>query len=547
MKQRQPTLKITPETNTDWALVGGVVRTQDPENPLAQAVAIKDDRIVAVGDNDTVLGLCSRTTRRVELNGSLVLPGFMDSHFHFFETCFFRLGLDLSATASLEQLQEAVSSRSRSLPTGSWIWGNGWFEPAWPEPKLPGRRDLDAVAPDNPVLLWRADLHMAVANSKALAEAGIGRDTPDPGSGVIDRDPEGNPTGILRDLAINMVKRAIPKPDYRQLEAALCSLTADLHACGITAVHDVHLMGGLDAPAALSFLQAANRKGLVRLRCWTSLAGELLHHAIALGLSTGFGDRRLMIGHIKYFGDGSMGARTAWQLEPYRDGGRGITLVDPQQLGEDIRAAHKAGLAVMVHAIGDRTCKMVINIMAALPGDSVVSGPAVVHRIEHLQMVRKSDLQRLAGLDVVASVQPVNLPDDIDMLEKALGPLAGRCYVFKEMAAAGIKLVFGSDHPVCPFDPLLGLSAAVTRCRPDGYPEGGWYPEQCLSVEQSLAAYTRVAADAAGAGQWLGTVTAGKKADLIVVDRDLAAAGCRISDARVLMTFFDGELVFQGE
>ena len=171
------------------------------------------------------------------------------------------------------------------------------------------------------MLLWRADLHLAVANSRALAAAGIDCRTPDPRFGVIDRDGRGRPTGILRDLAINLVKKVIPPPDGRLMEAALADLTAKLHACGITAVHDVHLMGGMAAPAALAFWQSVNAKGLLKLRCWTALAGELLPEALALGLKTGFGDQRLQVGHLKYFGDGSMGARTAWQLEPYRDGG----------------------------------------------------------------------------------------------------------------------------------------------------------------------------------------------------------------------------------
>ncbi len=528
----------------DWALVGGTVRTQDPQAPAARAVALAGDRIVAVGDNDEILELCDGSSRVVELNGALVLPGFMDSHFHFYETCFFRLGLDLSSVTGMEQLQQAVARQAARLPAGQWIWGNGWFEPAWPDCRLPGRRDLDAVAPEHPVLLWRADLHLAVANSRALEAAGIGQDTPNPGFGVIDRDGDRRPTGILRDLAINMVKKVMPRPESGKLEKALCELTSGLHACGITAVHDVHLMGGLDAPAALAFWQSARDKGLLKLRCWTSLAGEQLSLAAALGLKTGFGGDRLRIGHLKYFGDGSMGARTAWQLEPYRDGGTGMPLADPRQLVEEIRKAHASGLAVMVHAIGDRTCRMVIEAFAGLEQGAGCQRPALAHRIEHLQMVRRQDLDRLAGLNVVASVQPVNLADDIGMLEAALGPLARRCYVFKEMAAAGIPLVFGSDHPVCSFDPLLGIEAAVERRNRQGLPEGGWYPDQCLEVQEAIAAYTRTAAEAAGAGAWLGSITAGKKADLAVLDRDIGDGSGSISDTRVLMTFFDGELVF---
>ncbi len=527
----------------DWALVGATVRTQDPARPLARAVALAGDRIVAVGESDEILELCDGSSRVVELNGALVLPGFMDSHIHLYETCFFDLGLDLSQVTSLEQLQQAVARQAARLPAGQWIWGNGWFEPAWPEPRLPCRQDLDTVAPAHPVLLWRADLHLAVANSKALEVAGIGQGTANPSFGVIDRDGGGHPTGVLRDLAINLVKKVMPRPERGKLEEALCRLTDRLHACGITAVHDVHLMGGLDAPAALAFWQAADAKGLLTLRCWTSLAGEHLDLAAALGLRTGFGSDRLRIGHLKYFADGSMGARTAWQLEPYRDGGSGMCLVDPQQLKADINKAHANGLAVMVHAIGDRTCRTVIQSLADLESGSGPQ-PAVAHRIEHLQMVRRQDLSRLAKLDVVASVQPINLADDIAMLQTALGPLARRCYVFREMAEAGIPLIFGSDHPVCSFNPLLGIAAAVHRQNRQGLPEEGWYPEQCLEIQEAIAAYTRIAAEAAGAGAWLGSITAGKKADLVVLDRDIGSGQEPVADARVLMTFFDGQLVF---
>jgi hypothetical protein len=285
-----------------------------------------------------------------------------------------------------------------------------------------------------------------------------------------------------------------------------------------------------------------------------SLAGERLQEAIALGLRTGLGDERLHIGHLKYFADGGMGARTAWMLEPYLDAEYGMPLGSMAELAEMISAAEKAGLAVMVHAIGDRANREIITVLEQLaelrhqiPEQSFMP-PALSHRIEHVQMIRSEDIQRLARLKVAACVQPHNMILDINMIDESVGPLGRYTYAYKEMVDAGIAVLLSSDAPVCDPSPLVGIHAAVTRQRRDGTPPGGWYPEQRISVTEALRGYTTVPAAFYGQARNMGSLTPGKWADMIVLDRDIFQEDpMEIADARVEMTVFDGRIVYQSD
>ena len=280
----------------------------------------------------------------------------------------------------------------------------------------------------------------------------------------------------------------------------------------------------------------------------------MLEEAIALGLRTGLGDDRLHIGHLKYFADGGMGARTAWMLEPYLDAEYGMPLGSIDELRQKIAAAEKSGLAVIVHAIGDRTNREVITVLEQLAelrrrteAQSFMP-PALSHRIEHAQMIRSEDIQRLAGLKVAACVQPHNMILDINMIEESVGPLGRYTYAYKEMIDAGIPVLFSSDAPVCDPSPLVGIHAAVTRQRRDGTPAGGWYPEQRISVEDAVRGYTTVPAAFYGQTQNMGSLTPGKWADIIVLDRDIFQVDpMEIADARVEMTVFDGRIVYQSD
>jgi predicted amidohydrolase YtcJ len=534
----------------DLILLNGNIRTLDRQKPHAEAIAVKAGRITAVGENDAIDALADPQTERVVLDGRLTIPGLMDSHFHFYDWAMGRQQLDLARVNSLDELLDQVTQSAAKLPPEKWILGQGWNESDWPEHIMPRRDHLDAVAPAHPVALWRCDLHLVSVNSRALELAGIDATTPDPPDGVIEKHSSGQPTGILRELAPNLVKAVIPAPAADEVVAAMQGGIAHLHTLGLTGLHDVRLMGGLEGAPALKAWQLINEKNKLDLRCWVSLAGERLEEAIALGLRTGLGDERLHIGHLKYFADGGMGARTAWLLEPYLDAECGMPLGAMDELAKQIAAAERAGLAVMVHAIGDRANREVITVLEQLAElrskakERSFMPPPLPHRIEHTQMIRSEDIRRLAKLKVAACVQPHNMILDINMIDESVGSLGRYTYAYKEMIDAGIPVLLSSDAPVCDPSPLVGIHAAVTRQRRDGTPAGGWYPEQRISVTDALRGYTTVPAAFYGQDRNMGSLTPGKWADMIVLDRDIFEVDpMEIADAQVEMTVFDGRVV----
>ena len=540
------------DTAPDLILLNGNICTLDRQKPQAAAIAVKAGRIIAVGENDAIGALAGQQTKRIALDGRLVIPGLMDSHFHFYDWAMGRQQLDLARVNSLDQLLQQVAQTAAALPPHKWILGQGWNESDWPEHVMPRRDHLDAVAPAHPVALWRCDLHLVAVNSRALALAGIDQKTPDPPDGVIEKDASGQPTGILRELAPNLIKAVIPAPEADALVAAMQDGITHLHTLGLTGLHDVRLMGGLEGAPALKAWQLLNERNNLDLRCWVSLAGERLEEAIALGLRTGLGDERLHIGHLKYFADGGMGARTAWMLEPYLDAEYGMPLGSMAQLAKKISAAEEAGLAVMVHAIGDRANREIIAVLEQLAElrhqkqEPSFMPPALSHRIEHAQMIRSEDIQRLARLKVAVCVQPHNMILDINMIDESVGPLGRYTYAYKEMIDAGIPVLLSSDAPVCDPSPLVGIHAAVTRQRRDGTPAGGWYPEQRISVADALRGYTAVPAAFYGQARNMGSLTPGKWADMVVLDRDIFQVHpMEIADTRVEMTIFDGRIVYQ--
>ncbi len=533
----------------DLILANGLIRTQEPDRPMADAVGLAGGRIVFVGSARDAAAFGGPHTRRIDLGGRLVLPGFIDSHFHYHQWALNRVNLDLSDATSLKEVLERVRGAAAQKKPGHWILGFRFNECDWPENRLPTRGDLDRVAPDHPVALWRCDLHLACANSAALATSGIDETTADPDQGVIDRDRGGRPSGILRELAVNLVKNVIPDPSLEDTAAAMRAGMAALHKLGITGIHDMRLMGGLEGSTALSAWQMLDQGGDLDLRCWVSIPGERLEEAVSLGLRSGFGSSRLRLGLVKFFADGGMGARTAWMLEPYLDADGGMPLTPMAALRTALEKAERAGLAVAIHAIGDRANRELVGIfekvLARRSTSSSALRPAMRHRMEHLQMMRPEDLSRLSKLPVAACVQPPNLPLDIDMIDASVGPLGKFAYTFRDMLDAGLAVCFSSDCPVCDPNPLVGIQAAVTRCRRDGTPAGGWYPHQRVGVAEAVRAYTLTPAQISGCAESLGSIRVGKKADLVVLDRDIYRVDpMEIPSARVAMTIFDGRVVY---
>jgi predicted amidohydrolase YtcJ len=527
-------------------LYNGIFATQNTVHSYVQAVAIGNGQILALGRDEDVLNRAGPDTEKIDLDGRLVVPGFIDSHIHFYEWALNRQRIKLDDLTHLGELSARVRAAADSRPPGQWIIGQGWNEADWAERCMPTRESLDRVAPAHPVLLWRCDLHLAVANSTALSLAGITTDTPDPPEGRIERDTKGEPTGILRELAINLVRQAVAPPDANLVMEAFEEAAKALHRKGVTGIHDIRLMADKDGVSAFQTFQKLDHDGRLDLRCWVTLPGHLLDNIIGLGLRTGFGNDRLRIGHIKFFSDGGMGARTAWLIDPYLDAERGMPMIDMEVLAQNIEKADNAGLAVMVHAVGDRANRELINIFETLESRRTVSGspsPAIPHRIEHVQMIRPEDADRLRNLNVALCVTPANMLLDMNLIDLALGEKGKWTYAFRQLIDTGAPVMFSSDCPVCDPDPLLGIHAAVTRLRADGTPEGGWYPDSRVTVAEALKAYTLTPAVVHDAGN-IGNIAPDKRADLVVLSRNfLELPMSQLSEIRVDMTLFDGRIV----
>jgi predicted amidohydrolase YtcJ len=413
---------------------------------------------------------------------------------------------------------------------------------------MPLKEDLDKVSPEMPVVLWRCDLHLSVANSKALQLAGIDENTENPPEGVIEHHENGLPNGVLREFASNLVKDVVPPPDEEDKYRAMKAAMPKMHAMGIASVNDVRLPGGTEGAEVFRVWQRLRRNDDLALRCWVSLPGERIDEAVSVGLASGFGDDRLRVGYLKFYADGGMGARTAWMIEPFLDAGSGMPLTSVGDLRDAMEKAEKAGLAIMVHAIGDRANREIValleeRITARKPGANL---PLLEHRIEHLQMIRPEDIRRLAALNVAACMQPPNVPIDINMIDRCLGPRGQFAYSFRSVLDAGVPVIFSSDCPVCNPAPLAGIHAAVTRSREDGTPEGGWYPSEKVTVEEAVRAYTISPARVYRMESKLGSISPGKLADMVVLDRNIfTEEPSQIAKTGIDLTLFDGKIVFE--
>jgi predicted amidohydrolase YtcJ len=539
------------EKTADLVLLNGNIQTQDPACPEAEALAVGGGRLLALGANREIEALAAGNADVIDLAGRLVLPGFVDSHFHFYDWALARAGLQLDRLTSLDNLLAVLKERAATLPVGQWVLGLGFNECLWPENRIPTCRELDKVVPDHPVLLRRCDMHLAVANTRALKKAGIGIATRDPSGGMISRDNAGHPDGILRERAIDLINDILPDPHQTDVMAAMNRGISELHALGITGLHDFRLMDPRQGAKALAAWRQLAADEKLNLRTWVTISGDHLEEAIERGIRTGAGDDRLRIGHVKYFADGGMGARTAWLQEPYLDGGCGQPMMTISALEKAVEKASAAGLAVAVHAVGDRAAREVISIFerqvhrARQRSGSAVA-PALAHRIEHIQMIRPDDLRRLGRLPVAACVQPPNLPLDMRMIDTALGPNGKYAYAFKSILDSGIPTCFSSDAPVCDPNPLLGIHAAVMRQLSDGQPSQGWYPEQRLTVHEAVTGYTSTPAFISGCGNILGILRPGYLADLVVLDQNILTISPNfIPEAKVILTVFDGKIVFR--
>jgi predicted amidohydrolase YtcJ len=526
-------------------LYNGKLHTQDPGCPRATAVAIRDGRILAVGNDAEIEPFASRDTQVIDLDGRLVLPGFTDSHIHFLKYALRRSQVILDGVDDWQEVRRRIQAGVERANSGEWVLGWGWNQNLWGDGAFPSKADLDDISPQNPVALSRTDGHSMWVNSLALEKAGITAETPDPPKSHIDRDPDsGEPTGILREWkAIRLIQDVIPEPDDETIVAALRESIAEAHRLGLTGIHEMRLEGE-KTPALRAFLRLRQR-GELPLRVTCMIPVEYLDEAIVLGLGSGLGDAILRIGGVKLFADGSMGSGTAWMLEPFEgsDDNCGLVVTSKEELFDVARRAQAAGISLTIHAIGDCAIRAVLDVLTEIQeGQS----STLRHRIEHVQCIHPSDVHRLAQLGAVASMQPSHIMDDWAVADRVWGERGQYAYAFRSLLDAGTHLAFGSDCPVASMNPLLGVQAAVLRQDRKGEPEGGWYPGERLTVAEAVRGYTLGAAYAVGLEDLLGSITPGKLADMVVLSRDIFTIPPEeISDTQVDYTIFDGRVVYR--
>lgn len=529
-------------------LTNANVYTVNPRQPRATAIAIANDRIVAVGNDAEIGSISLPGAQRVDMNGAFVLPGLIDAHLHLQYTGFAMENVDLDEVPSVAEAIRRVRERAAITPKGQWIRGWGWQQAVWSPPDFPTAHDLDAATADHPVALSAKSGHAGWVNSVALRMAGITASTPNPPGGEIVRDAQGQPTGVLLEDAMSLVFGIIPPPTSTQADNAVANAMRAMNKAGLTGVHCMDGAGGIET---FKTYQRVRESGRNTLRVVKMLPVQSLDHIVDSGVRSGFGDAWLRIGNVKIFTDGALGPKTAWMLQPYENepNNRGISIYDPEQLVEFTVKAHSAGLGVVVHAIGDRANHEMLNAIEADKQTRSSGGVSPTHwrdRIEHAQVLHPEDIARFATLNVIASVQPIHATQDMRMADANWGKArSAYAYAFRSLWNNGARLAFGSDAPVETFDPLVGIHAAVTRKRRDGgHAPEGWNPQECVTIDEAIYAYTLGAAYAGYGEHELGSIEAGKLADLTVLDRDLTTLPPdEITSAKVQRVMVGGEWV----
>lgn len=526
------------------AIVNARVWTGDPTNPRAQALRIEGDRIVRVGTNEEVRG-SANATQILDAAGRLIVPGFIDTHVHFIDGGAGLAGVQLRDAKTREEFVARIAAFAKTQPPGTWITGGDWDHTLWGG-TLPERAWIDAVTPRNPVLLSRLDGHMALANSAALRAAHITRDANNVEGGEIVRDGHGEITGIFKDNAMDLLYAVMPALSVQQQDQALAAAMKYVSAQGVTSVHNMGTWSDLETFAR------AHKAGTLSTRIYAAVPladWQRLQDAIAqrsYGGRDGRGDEWLRVGALKGFVDGSLGSHTAAFFEPFTDApaDRGLLVNTAENLYQWIWGADRAGLHVMVHAIGDRANGLLLDIYARVEKENGARDRRF--RIEHAQHLRAADIPRFARLGVIASMQPYHAIDDGRWAEKLIGERIHTTYAFRSLLDSGARLAFGSDWSVAPATPLEGIYAAVTRRTLDGANPQGWVPEQKISVEEALRAYTATAAYASFEEARKGILSAGRLADLVMLDDDIfRIAPEKIRDVKVLITMVGGKIVYR--
>lgn len=512
--------------------------------PPGTAVGISGNRISYVGSLDEVRGATGSGAEEIDMEGTFIAPGFVDGHCHLLGYGQQLSAVNLSDCRSIEHMKRVVAERAAELADGVWITGRGWDQDRLEERRYPRSEDLDEAAPRNPVLLRRACGHAAVANSLALQEAGVDRDYPDSSSGYLERDADGDPIGVLHERAMRPVMEVIPPPDDAERAEHLRAAIRRCHRSGLTSVQTNE--GAADAGSILSLFRRVCWEEGSAFRAYLDLPYDLLDELLQAGITTGSGDARVRMGAVKIFADGSLGARSAALSRDYADdpGNRGVMVTPREELLEQILRVHSCGMQVAVHVIGDRALDFTLDAVEQAGRDWPRADAR--HRMIHCQIMRPEQYGRMRRLECVAAIQPKFVTTDMWWAESRVGAeLARTSYSWRLMLDEDLVCSGGSDAPVEPIEPLLGVWAAVCRTDMEGQPREGWMADQRLTVEEALEMFTHGAAFAEFAEKEKGILERGALADLVVLDEDPREVSPeKIRELNVLETWVDGRPVW---
>lgn len=513
-------------------ILNGNVITLNPEQPRAEAIAIRNGRIVAVGSNHQIREQIDKESTVIDAENKTVIPGFVDCHVHMKSFGRSLQTLDLREVRSVEEMRQKLEEYAQENPERRWILGRGWDQDEFSEGRYPTRRDLDSAVPDKPVFLTRVCGHIGVANSKALELAGITKETKVEGGRVdLDRGT-GEPNGILRENVLQLIWETVPQPSLKQLEEACLLACRKAVEVGLTGVHWM-----VGSAREIRILQKLDWEGRLPLRVYLGIPVDLLDQLTSLGLVTGFGDDMVKIGFVKILADGSLGARTAALKEPYSDKPqtKGMLLYTQRRLDKLILQAHQAGLQLAVHAIGDRAIHTVLNSLEK----AIKTHPRGDHRhrIEHCSVLNPGLIHRMKSLGLIASVQPRFIFSDFWVVDRVGKDRARWTYPLNTLMKEDLIVASGSDCPVEPINPLGGIWAATAREN---------FEEERITVQQTVKTYTLNAAYASFDEDHKGTIEPGKLADLTVLSQDVFSIPVDpIQTAQVEMTIVDGKIVYQ--
>jgi len=531
--------------SADLVLTNGRIHTMDASQPTTSAVAIRDGKFLAAGSDDAMKSLLKPGGEWLDLNGRTVTPGLVDAHVHFQWLSLGLQQIDLDGTTSVDDAGQRIAKHIAAHPPANkdtWIRGRGWFQETWPGKAYPTAVQLDQIVPDNPVYLPARSGHAGWVNSRAMQLAGINAQTADPPGGEIQRDAAGNPTGILFETAMDLVKRLLPEPTVDELAEAMRYAQKVCWAQGLTGIHD------FDGRLCFQALQSLHLNGELGLRFIKNVPVYRIEAAVGVGLRSGFGDDWLRIGGMKIFADGALGLRTSAMIAPYEGepDNYGIIVTDKEEMKERASFASENGFSVTIHAIGDKANHDVLDVYEAVRQEEAARGvPATArrHRIEHVQILHPDDLHRLAQLRVIASMQPIHVISDMETADRNWGERTQYSYAWRTMLDSGAVLAFGTDAPVEKIDTMPGIHASVSRRPRSGYGGlQGWHPEQKLTMDETIHAFTMGPAITCGQEAKLGSITPGKLADLTIFDRHIyEIPHDELLEAKIAGTIVGGE------